>query len=490
MELFDQTIHQLHELLQTRKLSAVELTRAVLTRTDQVEPGIGAFITRSPELALEQAAAADQMLARGEGGPLCGIPLSIKDVLCTKGVRTTCGSKILEPFVPPYDATVITRLKEQGAVLVGKVNMDEFAMGSANENSAYGVPRNPWHTDHICGGSSGGSAASVAAGECIASLGSDTGGSVRQPASHCGVVGMKPTYGRVSRFGLLAFASSLDQVGPLTKDVRDSALMLNAIGGYDPKDSTSVREAMPDFTKALTTDLKGKRIGIPQEYFGAGLDPEVRAAVENGIAQLRAAGATTVAVSLPHTEYGIAAYYIIAPAEASSNLARYDGVKYGFRNREAATLLEMYKTTRSQGFGPEVKRRIIIGTYALSSGYYDAYYKKASQVRTMIVDDYQKAFASCDALVSPVTPAPAWRLGAKADDPLSVYLSDAMTICTNLAGLPAISVPCGFSTAGLPIGLQIQGPHFREETLLTIAYTLEQGLAISDRRPTLPGGKA
>jgi aspartyl-tRNA(Asn)/glutamyl-tRNA(Gln) amidotransferase subunit A len=489
MELYDQTIHQLHELLQTRKLSAVELTQEVLARTDRVEPGIGAFITRCPELALEQAATADQMLARGEGGPLCGIPLSIKDVLCTKGVRTTCGSKILAPFVPPYDATVITRLKGQGAVLVGKVNMDEFAMGSANENSAYGVPRNPWHTDHICGGSSGGSAAAVAAGECIASLGSDTGGSVRQPASHCGVVGIKPTYGRVSRFGLLAFASSLDQVGPLTKDVRDSALMLNAIAGYDPKDSTSVKEAMPDFTRALTTDLKGMRIGIPREYFGAGLDPEVRAAVENGIALLRQAGATTCEVSLPHTEYGIAAYYIIAPAEASSNLARYDGVKYGFRNQDAGTLLEMYKTTRSQGFGPEVKRRIIIGTYALSSGYYDAYYKKASQVRTMIVDDYQQAFASCDALVSPVTPAPAWRLGAKDNDPISVYLSDAMTICSNLAGLPAISVPCGFSTAGLPIGFQIQGPHFREETLFTIAYSLEQALAISEQRPNVVGGE-
>ena len=490
MELFDQTIHQLHELLKSRQLSSVELTRAVLARTEQVEPAIGAFITRCPDLALAQAEAADQMLARGEGGPLCGIPLSIKDVLCTQGVRTTCGSKILEPFVPPYDATVVTRLKAQGAVMVGKANMDEFAMGSANENSAYGVPRNPWHTDHICGGSSGGSAAAVAAGECIASLGSDTGGSVRQPASHCGVVGMKPTYGRVSRFGLLAFASSLDQVGPLTKDVRDSALLLNAIAGYDPRDSTSVQEAVPDFTAALSTDLSGMRIGIPEEYFGAGLDPEVRAAVENAIEILKKAGATTVPVSLPHTEYGIAAYYIIAPAEASSNLARYDGVKYGFRNQEAGSLLEMYKTTRSKGFGPEVKRRIIIGTYALSSGYYDAYYKKASQVRTRIVEDYQQAFASCDALVSPVTPTPAWRLGAKAGDPLSVYLSDALTICTNLAGLPAISLPCGFSAGGLPIGFQIQGPHFREETLLKAAYALECALGISARRPTLAGGAA
>jgi len=485
MEVYDQPIHQLQTLLQSKQLSSVELTKQVLSRIDQVEPQIGAFITECRELAQAQAQAADAMLARGEGGPLCGIPLSIKDVLCTKGVRTTCGSKILEPFVPPYDATVITRLKEQGAVLVGKTSMDEFAMGSANENCAYGVPKNPWDTRHICGGSSGGSAASVAGGECIASLGSDTGGSVRQPASHCGVVGLKPTYGRVSRFGLLAFASSLDQVGPLTKDVRDCALMLNAIGGYDPRDSTSVKEPMPDFTLALTGELKGMRIGIPREYFSEGLDPEVRSAVEHGISLIRQAGAETVEVSLPHTEYGIAAYYIIAPAEASSNLARYDGVKYGFRDQDADTLLAMYKSSRSQGFGPEVKRRIILGTYALSSGYYDAYYKKASQVRTKIIEDYQAAFASCDALVSPVTPTPAWRLGDKADDPLAAYLSDAMTICTNLAGLPAISLPCGFSEAGLPIGLQIQGPHFHEGRLLTIAYALEAALGISERRPPL-----
>ncbi len=490
LALYDQTIHQLHELLRSRQLSAVELTKQVLARIDQVEPQIGAFITECRELALSQAANADAMLAKGEGGPLCGIPLSIKDVLCTKGVRTTCGSRILEPFVPPYDATVICRLQEQGAVMVGKASMDEFAMGSANENCAYGTPKNPWNTKHICGGSSGGSAATVASGECIASLGSDTGGSVRQPASHCGVVGMKPTYGRVSRFGLLAFASSLDQIGPLTKDVRDCALMLNSIGGYDPKDSTSVKEAMPDFTAALASDLRGMKIGIPKEYFSEGLDPEVRATVDNGIRLLGLAGAEAVEVSLPHTEYGIAAYYIIAPAEASSNLARYDGVKYGFRNQDASSLLEMYKTSRSQGFGAEVKRRIIIGTYALSSGYYDAYYKKASQVRTKIIEDYQKAFTSCDALVSPVTPSPAWRLGDKADDPLAAYLSDAMTVCTNLAGLPAISLPCGFSAAGLPIGFQIQGPHFQEGTLLKIAYALEQALGISQRRPPLTGSSS
>jgi len=485
MELYNKPIHELHSLLSKREISAVELTQSVFQRIDQVEPQIESFITQNREQALIQADQADKMLATGKAGPLCGIPLAIKDVLCTEGVRTTAGSKILETFVPPYDATVISKIKQQGAVLVGKVSMDEFAMGSTNENCAYSVPKNPWDTSRICGGSSGGSAASVAAGECVASLGSDTGGSVRQPASHCGVVGLKPTYGRVSRFGLLAFASSLDQVGPLTKDVTDCALMLNSIGGYDPKDSTSVRQEMPDFTQALTPGLKGVKIGIPEEYFTEGLDPEVKLAVEHSIEQLCRAGAETVAVSLPHTEYGIAAYYIVAPAEASSNLARYDGVKYGYRAEKAESLLEMYKTTRSQGFGSEVKRRIIIGTYALSSGYYDAYYKKASQVRTLIIEDYKKAFEQCDVLVSPVTPHPAWRLGEKSDDPLSMYLTDALTVCTNLAGLPGISVPCGFSSAGLPIGFQVQGPHFQEERLLRIAYNLEQRLNIQPKYPPL-----
>lgn len=485
MELFDQTIHQLHDLLRNREVSSVELTNNVLARIDEVEERVGAYITQSRESALEQAEQADKMLAAGEAGPLCGVPLAIKDVICTKGLRTTCGSRILEPFVPPYDATVIVKLKEQGSPLLGKVSMDEFAMGSSNENCPYGIPKNPWNKDYICGGSSGGSAAAVAAGECIASLGSDTGGSVRQPASHCGVVGLKPTYGRVSRFGLLAFASSLDQIGPLTKDVRDSAIMLNAIAGYDPRDSTSIKEQVPDFTKALTNGMSGMKIGIPREYFGSGLAPEVKEAVESGIKLLQEAGAQAVEVSLPHTEYGVAAYYIIAPAEASSNLARYDGVKYGYRNLEADSLLDMYKTTRSQGFGPEVKRRILIGTYALSSGYYDAYYKKASQVRTLIVEDYNKAFEACDVLVSPVTPNPAWPLGAKISDPLSMYLSDVLTICNNLAGLPGISVPCGFSPDGLPIGFQIQAPHFQEEKIFKTAYNLEQRLGISTRRPAL-----
>lgn len=485
MEIYDKPIHELQSMLTKGEISSVELTKNIFQRIDQVEPQIESFITQNREQALEQAQAADKKIAAGNAGALCGIPLSIKDVLCTKGLRTTAGSKILEPFIPPYDATVVSKLKEQGAVIVGKVSMDEFAMGSANENCAYGVPKNPWNTDYICGGSSGGSAASVSAGECIASLGSDTGGSVRQPASHCGVVGLKPTYGRVSRFGLLAFASSLDQVGPLTKDVTDCAIMLNAIGGYDPKDSTSVRQEMPDFCKSLTTGLQGVKIGIPSEYFTEGLAPEVNKAVARGIKMLCEAGAQTVEVSLPHTDYGIAAYYIIAPAEASSNLARYDGVKYGFRNMEAESLFDMYKTSRSMGFGDEVKRRIVIGTYALSSGYYDAYYKKASQVRTLIVRDYQKAFEQCDVLVSPVSPITAWRRGEKSDDPLSLYLSDALTVCTNLAGLPGLSIPCGYSSSGLPIGFQIQAPHFQEERLLKVGYNLEQLLNIHSQRPPL-----
>jgi len=483
VELYSLTIHEVKELLASREVSATEVTRALLDRIAAVEKQVGAFTTLAPEMAMAQAVAADRLLAAGQGGALCGVPVSVKDVLCTKGLRTTCGSRILENFLPPYDATVVEKLKDAGAVIVGKVAMDEFAMGSTTENCAFGTPRNPWNLDYICGGSSGGSAASVAADECYASLGSDTGGSIRQPASHCGVVGLKPTYGRVSRFGLVAFASSLDQVGPLTKDVRDCALLMNVISGHDARDSTSVAQAVPDFTAALTPGLTGLRIGIPKEYFGAGLDPEVERAVRQGIATLQAAGAEIVEVSLPHTDYCVAVYYLVAPAEASSNLARYDGVKYGFRARAAETLADMYRNTRSQGFGDEVKRRILIGTYALSSGYYDAYYKKASQVRTLIIEDFKKAFAQCDVLASPVAPTPAWRLGEKNDDPLSVYLSDIMTISANLAGIPGMSIPCGFSQAGLPIGLQLQAAHFQEEKLLAVAYNLEQRLTITPPRP-------
>jgi aspartyl-tRNA(Asn)/glutamyl-tRNA(Gln) amidotransferase subunit A len=483
MSLFGLTIHELQEMLAKQQVSAVELTRDVLDRIERVEDKVKAYITLDPKGAIRQAEAADRALRDGTGGALCGIPLSIKDVLCTAGMRTTCGSRILENFVPPYDATAIEKLKEAGAVILGKGSMDEFAMGSTSENCAFGPPRNPWNTDYICGGSSGGSAASVAAGECIASLGTDTGGSIRQPASHCGVVGMKPTYGRVSRYGLVAFASSLDQIGPLTKDVTDCALVMNVISGYDPKDSTSVPQQVPDFREALTESLQGVRIGIPREYFVKGLDPEVEKAVLQAITILQEAGAEIIEVSLPHTDYCVAVYYIVAPAEASSNLARYDGVKYGFRDSSSDTLLEMYRNTRSLGFGAEVKRRVIIGTYALSSGYYDAYYKKASQVRTQIAADFKKVFEICDVLATPVTPNPAWKLGEKQDDPLSVYLSDILTISANLAGIPGISVPCGFSEAGLPIGLQIQGAHFREDKLLTAAYNLEQRLNISHRRP-------
>lgn len=485
MELNSLTIHELQALLAKGEVSAVDITQSALSRIDAVEPKVNAFITLDKEGALAMAEDADQMRAKGRGGSLCGIPLAIKDVLCTKGMRTTAGSKILEPFIPPYDATVISKLKEEGAVLLGKVSMDEFAMGSANENCAYGTPKNPWNLEYICGGSSGGSAAAVAADECIASLGSDTGGSIRQPASNCGVVGIKPTYGRVSRYGLLAYASSLDQVGPLAKDVTDAAIMLNAISGYDPCDSTSVKEPVPDFRKALSPEIKGMKVGIPKEYFGEGLDPEVEAAVNNAVGKLKEAGAEVVEVSLPHTEYGVAAYYIIAPAEASSNLARFDGVKYGYRDHDQQTLLEMYRHTRSQGFGEEVKRRIIIGTYALSSGYYDAYYKKASQVRTLIVQDFKNAFTQCDILVSPVTPTPAWKIGAKIDDPLSVYLSDILTISTNLAGLPGMSVPCGMSKGGLPIGVQMQASHFAEEKLFNAAFALEQRLGLAGRKPVL-----
>jgi aspartyl-tRNA(Asn)/glutamyl-tRNA(Gln) amidotransferase subunit A len=483
MALHALTIHELQEMLATGQISAVELTRDVLSRIEKVEDKVKAYITLTSEQALYQAEEADKKLKAGTGGQLCGIPVSIKDVLCTDGIRTTCGSHILENFVPPYDATSIMKLKQADAVLVGKVAMDEFAMGSTSENCAFGPPKNPWNTDYICGGSSGGSAASVAADECIASLGTDTGGSIRQPASHCGVVGLKPTYGRVSRYGLVAFASSLDQIGPLTKDVTDCALMMNVISGYDANDSTSVPREVPDFRNGLTEGLQGMKIGIPKEYFIEGLDPEVEKNVQKGIGMLREAGAEIVEVSLPHTDYCVAVYYLIAPAEASSNLARYDGVKYGFRDMSSESLLAMYRNSRSQGFGDEVKRRIIIGTYALSSGYYDAYYKKASQVRTLITEDYRKAFEICDVLVSPVTPTPAWKLAEKIDDPLSIYLSDILTISANLAGIPGISVPCGFSGEGLPIGLQVQGPHFQEEKLLTVGYNLEQRLNISHLRP-------
>lgn len=479
MNLYELTIAQAMEKMATGEITSVELTQSCLDRIAEVEGDIRAFITLDHEGAIDNAREADLRRQKGEGGLICGIPLALKDLLCTRGQKTTCGSKILENFTPPYDATVVERIKNEGGVLLGKATMDEFAMGSTSESCAFGVPRNPWKKGYVAGGSSGGSAAAVAAGECLASLGSDTGGSIRQPASLCGIVGLKPTYGRVSRYGLVAFASSLDQIGPLCRDVRDCAVMMNVIGGYDPRDSTSVRKEMPDYTSTLSDGVRGLRVGIPREYFVEGLDPEVEGVVLRGIDLLREAGAEIVDISLPHTEYCVAVYYLIAPAEASSNLARYDGVNYGFRDMTAETLLAMYKDTRSAGFGAEVKRRILIGTYALSSGYYDAYYKKASQVRTMILGDFQKAYEACDVLISPVTPTPAWKMGENVDDPLAVYLSDILTISANLAGIPGMSVPGGFSKEGLPIGIQLQGPHFREDTLLKVAYSLEQGLGVS-----------
>ena len=485
MELHALTLHEAQQRLAAGDLTAVRLTEAVLERIDSVEPTVRADLSLDREGAIAQAEAADAARAAGRGGSLCGLPLALKDVLCTTDLPTTCGSRMLEHFVAPYDATVVTRLREAGAVLLGKLAMDEFAMGSTSEHCAFQVVQNPWKPGHVAGGSSGGSAAAVAADECLASLGSDTGGSIRQPASLCGTVGLKPTYGRVSRYGLVAFASSLDQVGPLTKDVRDCALMLNAICGHDPLDSTSIDRPVPDFTASLQDGLQGVRVGVPREYFGQGLDPEVERVARAAIAMLQEAGAEIVEVTLPHTDYCVAVYYLIAPAEASSNLARFDGVRYGYRDRSAGALIDLYNRSRSQGFGDEVKRRILIGTYALSAGYYDAYYKKASQVRTLIKEDFARAYASCDLLVSPVVPTPAWQIGAGADDPLSLYLSDILTLSANLAGTPGMSVPCGFSGQGLPIGVQLQAAHFQEEILLRAAHNLEQRAGVTGRKPPL-----
>jgi len=486
MKLHELTLEQASDLLKKKEISSVELTRAVFERIEAVDGKVGAFLTLDKEGALEQAAAADRRLASGDAEPLTGIPLGIKDLMCTRGLRTTCASKILENFIPPYDATVIAKLKAAGAVIVGKLNMDEFAMGSTTEHSGFQVTRNPWNLDRIPGGSSGGSAAAVAADMCLGALGSDTGGSIRQPASHCGVVGIKPTYGRVSRFGLVAFASSLDQIGPLGKTVADCAIMLEAIAGHDPKDSTSVPEPVPAFADIDGEGLASMTIGIPKEYTTAqGLDPQVGAAVKQAVKTIESLGARCIEVSLPHTDHAVAAYYVIAPSEASSNLARYDGVKYGFRDKEQTDLLQMYRSTRSQGFGPEVQRRIILGTYALSAGYYDAYYGKASQVRTLIKNDFETAFASCDAVVSPVAPTPAYGIGETLDDPLAMYLSDVFTLSANLAGIPGISVPCGFSDDGMPIGLQIMGRHFNEAVLFKIARQLEAKLSINTRKPDL-----
>ncbi|HOH73686.1 MAG TPA: Asp-tRNA(Asn)/Glu-tRNA(Gln) amidotransferase subunit GatA [Syntrophales bacterium] len=473
MELHALTIHELQDKLRSGETTAADVLASVYDRIAAVDDKVHAYITLTKEAAELQAAAADAAIRRGEMGALTGVPIALKDIFCTRGVPTTCGSRILADFIPPYDATVVGKLRAAGAVFAGKANMDEFAMGSSTETSYFGVTRNPWDLDRIPGGSSGGSAAAVAADECIASLGSDTGGSIRQPAALCGVVGMKPTYGRVSRFGLVAFASSLDQIGPFTKDVEDCAILMNVIAGYDPRESTSVDIEVPDYRSFLDRGVAGLRVGIPKEYFIAGIDPEIRTAVETAIGVLEKGGARLVEISLPHTEYCLAVYYIVAPAEASSNLARYDGVKYGFRSPEGRDLLDMYKHSRSAGFGDEVKRRIIIGTYVLSSGYYDAYYKKASQVRALIRRDFDQAFAQCDVIATPTSPTAAFRIGERTDDPMQMYLSDILTISANLAGIPGISVPCGFTGDGLPVGLQFLAGHFQEGLLIQAGAAYE-----------------
>ncbi|MDD2542375.1 MAG: Asp-tRNA(Asn)/Glu-tRNA(Gln) amidotransferase subunit GatA, partial [Desulfuromonadaceae bacterium] len=442
------------------------------------------FITVTPEQALADAATADIRIAAGKTDVLTGIPLALKDIFLTEGIRTTCGSRILDNFIPPYSATSYEKLKERGAVLLGKLNQDEFAMGSSNESSAYGSTRNPWDTSCIPGGSSGGSAAAVAAREAIATLGTDTGGSIRQPASHCGCVGLKPTYGRVSRYGVIAYASSLDQVGPLTRDVTDCAIMLGAVAGHDTKDSTSVDTPVPDYAASLTQGVKGLKIGLPKEYFIAGLDADVQKAMDAAIETYRRLGAEFVDISLPHTDYAVATYYLIATAEASSNLARYDGVRFGHR-AEAAGLLDLYTKSRSEGFGAEVKRRIMLGTYALSSGYYDAYYVKAQKVRTLIMNDFISAFANVDVMLTPVAPTPAFKIGEKVNDPLQMYLSDIFTIPVNLAGTCAMSLPAGYSATGLPIGLQLIGKPFGEEAILQAGHAFEQATEWHTRKATI-----
>ena len=474
MELHELTLHQLHHRLKNRTVSSVEATRAMLTRIEATEPKVGAFITVSAERALQDAEVADRRIASGDCGTFTGIPLALKDIFMTEGVRTTCASRILENHIAPYDATSWGMLKNQGAVLLGKLNQDEFAMGSSCENSAFGPTRNPWSREHIPGGSSGGSAAAIAAQQATVTLGTDTGGSIRQPASHCGCVGLKPTYGRVSRYGVIAYASSLDQVGPITRDVTDCALTLQAIAGHDPKDSTSLDLPVPDYSAALKNDVRGMKIGLPSEYFIEGLDEDVRLTVERAIAHMKAQGAEFVDISLPHTPYAVACYYLIATAEASSNLARYEGVRFGHRSSGAQGLIEMMMKSRAEGFGPEVKRRIMLGTYALSSGYYDAYYLKAQKVRTLIQRDFTEAFKKVDILMAPVAPTPAFRIGEKTSDPLQMYLSDIFTIPVNMAGICGISLPAGQSSAGLPVGLQMIGPPLGEPAILRAAYTFEQ----------------
>jgi aspartyl-tRNA(Asn)/glutamyl-tRNA(Gln) amidotransferase subunit A len=486
MELYQRTIHELHGMLKKGETTSLAVTESVLSRIKAVDEKIKAYITVTEDAARDQAREADKRLKAGDkDSPLLGIPIAVKDNMCTEGIKTTCASKILGNFVPPYDATVVARLKQAGAVICGKPNMDEFAMGSSTENSGFFITKNPWDLERIPGGSSGGSAAAVSADACIGALGSDTGGSIRQPAACCGVTGLKPTYGRVSRYGLVAFASSLDQIGPITKDVTDTALILNVIAGHDAKDSTSAELAVPDFTRSLMKDVKGMTVGMPKEYFIEGMDPEVEKAVRDAVKTLEGLGAKVVEISLPHTAYAVATYYILATSEASSNLARYDGVKYGYRVQNPKDLMDMYRKSRDQGFGMEVKRRIMLGTYALSAGYYDAYYKKGQQARTLIKRDFDEAFKTVNVIATPTAPTAAFKIGEKTTDPLQMYLSDIFTISVNLAGIPGISLPCGFTKTGLPIGLQLLGRHFDEEAVLRAAYAYEQATEWHKKKPKL-----
>ncbi|MGD6942523.1 Asp-tRNA(Asn)/Glu-tRNA(Gln) amidotransferase subunit GatA [Cytobacillus gottheilii] len=486
MSLFDDGVKALHEKLHKKEISVSDLVSYSFKRISEVDEKVQAFLTLDEEKALQKAQELDAKLTAGETkGMLFGMPIGVKDNIVTQGLRTTCASKILDNFDPIYDATVVNKLHSAETVTVGKLNMDEFAMGSSNENSGFKPVRNPWNIDHVPGGSSGGSAASVAAGEVLFSLGSDTGGSIRQPASFCGVVGLKPTYGRVSRFGLVAFASSLDQIGPITRNVEDNAFLLQAIAGIDPMDSTSANIEVPNFSEALTGDVKGLRIAVPKEYLGEGVTEEVRASVLKSLSVLEKLGATWEEVSLPHSKYALAAYYLLSSSEASANLARFDGVRYGYRTENPENLLELYKKTRAEGFGDEVKRRIMLGTFALSSGYYDAYYKKAQKVRTLIKQDFEQVFENYDVIIGPTTPTPAFKLGEKVDDPLTMYANDILTIPVNLAGVPGISVPCGLSNDGLPLGLQIIGKHFDESTIYRVAHAFEQETDHHKQKPVL-----
>jgi aspartyl-tRNA(Asn)/glutamyl-tRNA(Gln) amidotransferase subunit A len=486
MEIHELTISELHEKIRKRELSSEEATRAQLDRIRKIEPKIRAYLTLCGEEALSRARALDGEIGRGrEVRPLTGIPFALKDIFLTKGIKTTCASKILHNYIPPYDGTAVRKLSEQGIVLLGKLNMDEFAMGSSTETSAFQKTLNPWDPERTPGGSSGGSAAALAADLAFGTLGTDTGGSIRQPAALTSIVGLKPTYGRVSRYGVIAFASSLDQVGPMAKDVRDCALILNAVAGYDPKDSTSVNLPVPDYTASLTGEAKGMRIGVPKEYFAEGMDPEVEGILRKAIKVYEGLGAVCEEISLPHTQYAVPTYYILAPAEASSNLARYDGVRFGHRSDKAPNLRELYIRSRTEGFGAEVKRRIMLGTYVLSAGYYDAYYLKAQKVRTLIRRDFEEAFQKFDVILTPVSPTPAFRIGEKTDDPLQMYLSDIYTINVNLAGLPGMSLPCGFSSGGLPIGLQLIAKHFEEEKIFRAAHAYEQNTEWHRKRPKL-----